>query len=187
MIELIDIQNMFYSVYIKTIPIDIFEIWLYENDRIENILGNELYFNLLNINYRDKYANLEVEKLIIPHIDFGRCETLRITGLLKNIVDEKGDFYAIMSQLYDDYCKGYLFLRFLGLSYIVNEDENDMSKGLKNLLKDKNEYKKEAVRLLGFFEKDELIITGEFYYGDYRKEQDGIELNQIEKMSKGRD
>lgn len=65
---------MFYYVYNNTIPIDKFETWLYENNGIERILGNELYFNLLDINYRDKHAILEVKKLIVPHIDFRRCE-----------------------------------------------------------------------------------------------------------------
>jgi hypothetical protein len=148
-----------------------FESWLYENNEIESILGNELYFNLLNINYREKYANLEVEKLILPHIDFGRSEFLRITDLLKSIEDGKDDIYSIMSQMYDEYCSGYNFLRYLAFSFIR-----------KNLLNSKNELKSEAKRLLCFLKKRELIITDKFKYEDFRKEKDRTELNHIEKM-----
>ena len=120
MIDLTDVQNMFDNVYNKSTPIEIFETWLYENSQLESIIGNKLYFELLNINYREKYAFLEAEKLILPYIDFGRSETKRIKDLLKSLIDEKGDIYSIMSHLYDDYCKGYYFLRFLGISYAVS-------------------------------------------------------------------
>lgn len=184
MLELTDIQNMFYSVYNKATPIKMFESWLYENNQIESILGNELYFNLLNINYRDKYAIIEVEKLILSHIDFGISESLRITNLLKNIVDEKGDIYSIMSQMYDDYCSGYYFLRYLGFSFITSgiEEKIGIDGIRKNLLNSMNKFKNEANRLLGFFKKGELIITDKFKFEDLRKEKDRIELNHIEKM-----
>ena len=182
--RLIDIQNMFYNVYNKTIPIRTFETWLYENNEIESLLGNELYFDLLNINYREKYALLEVVKLILPYIDFGPSETKRITGLLTNIIDGSGDIYLIISQLYDNYCSGYYFLRYLGVSYITSgiEEEIGINGIRKNLLKLENKYKHEAKRLLGFFEKGELIITDKFKYVDSRKENDRIELNHIEKI-----
>ncbi len=184
MIALIDIQNMFYNVYIKATPIEIFETWLYENNDIESILGNELYFDLLNINYRDKHAIFEVEKFILPYIDFGRSEFLRITALLKSIDGEKGDIYSIMSQMYDDYCSGYYFLRYLAFSFITSgfEEEIGIDGIRKNLLNFKNKYKNEAKRLLGFIKKGELVITDKFIYEDFRKEKDRIELNHIERM-----
>jgi len=184
LLELIDIQNMFYSVYNKATPIKMFESWLYENNEIESILGNELYFNLLNINYREKYANLEVEKLILPHIDFGRSEFLRITDLLKSIEDGKDDIYSIMSQMYDEYCSGYNFLRYLAFSFITSgiEEQIGIDGIRKNLLNSKNELKSEAKRLLCFLKKRELIITDKFKYEDFRKEKDRTELNHIEKM-----
>lgn len=184
MIDLIDIQNMFYSIYNKTTSTEKFETWLYENDYIENILGNELYFNLININYREKYSFLEVEKLILPHIDFGRSETIRMTSQLKSIIDEKGDIYSIMSQVYNDYCNGYYFLRYLGLLHAVNADDKEISNGCKNLLKSKYKYTNEAMRLLGFLEKGELIITDRFKYEDFRNAMDKLELNHIEKLER---
>lgn len=109
MIKLINIEDVFYDFYNKTISIRTFETWLYENSEIETLIGSELYFELLDIDYRSKYALLEVNKLILPYINFGRNETQRLIGLLKSIVDGEGDIYAIMFQLYYDYCHGYPF------------------------------------------------------------------------------
>lgn len=185
MIKLINIEDVFYDFYNKTISIRTFETWLYENSEIETLIGSELYFELLDIDYRSKYAFLEVNKLILPHINFGRNETQRLIGLLKSIVDGEGDIYAIMFQLYYDYCHGYPFLIYLGLSFVTSGFEEEIGvEGVRNnLLLSISKYKQEANKLISSLEKGEIIITDEFEYEDYRKHEEIRYYNREEKAA----
>jgi len=106
-------------------------------------------------------------------------------------------FYKSNLLLYDDYCRGYSFLRYLGLNYVTgidnlpklqqkekwNKNEFDGKREiLKNIKKFKPKMVNEARRLLSFFQNGLLRITVENEYNDYRTEEEKIELNNIEKM-----
>jgi hypothetical protein len=191
-----DIQNQFYKVYKGHISISEFEQWLYKTQEIENVYGNDFYFNLLNLNYKNKHIKNELEKLIEMEIPFGELEQIRITSLLEKIISDKGDVVEILEQLYDDYCSGYSFLRFLGLTYITGIDslpklqqkdkwdknEFDSKREILNSVKPK--IVNEAKRLMSFFQNGLIIIIEENEYKDFRKEEEKIEINYIEGMFK---
>lgn len=179
-----DLQEKFFQVYKKQIAIEEFESWIYENDSIEQVIGEERYFQLLSINYKQKHSWEEVEKLISPLIRFDLFEKERVIKLLNNILYEECSLYETMSTLYDDYCHGYSFLRYLGLSYASSEtSEYDTKDSIRdNLLSNIEKYQKEAVRLFKLLEKGQIKITDEFKYEDYREEEDRIELYDINKM-----
>lgn len=178
-----DVQEMFYKIYKKEIIIEEFENWLYENDSIENCIGEKLYFQLLNINYRNKYAEHEVEKLIYHLINFGSFETRRIIMLLENILNDIS-LYNTMDVIYDDYCRGYTFLRYLGISYVSSGiEEFDGKEKIANVLQSNIEkYKTEASRLLKFIKNGSIKIIGEFAYEDHRQDKDRIEITHINEM-----
>ncbi|MFE6169385.1 hypothetical protein ACFVP8_16180 [Viridibacillus arvi] len=189
-----NIQKQFYKIYKGQISISEFEEWLYKTQEIESIYGNDFYFNLLDLDYRNKHIKNELEKLIEMKIPFDEFEHTRIISLLENIIYEKGDIVEILEQLYDDYCSGYSFLRYLGLSYITGIDafpklqqkdewdknEFDSKREILNSIKPK--IINEAKRLLSFFQKGLIKIIEENDYSDYRKEEEKIELNNIERM-----
>lgn len=184
----VDIQKQFYKIYKGHISISEFEEWLYKTQEVESVFGNDFYFNLLDLDYRNKYIKNELEKLIEMKIPFGEFEQTRIISLLENIVYQKGDVVEILEQLYDDYCSGYCFLRFLGLTYITGIDEipklQERDKWGKNEFDSKREILNsikpklinEASRLLSFFQNGLLKLIGENEYNDYRKEEEKIEL-----------
>lgn len=189
-------QKQFYNIYKGHISVSEFEEWLYKTQEIESIYGNDFYFSLLDLDYRNKYIKNELEKLIEREIPFGEFEQTRIISLLENIRYQRGDEVEILEQLYDDYCSGYSFLRFLGLTYITGIDA--IPKKQQRDKWDKNEFDRkreilnsmnpkiinEARRLLSFFQNGLLKIIAENEYKDDRKEEDKIELNHIEKMFK---
>lgn len=194
MSRITDIQRQFYNVYKEKISIAEFEKWLYKTDDIENIYGDDFYFRLLDLDYREKYIKNKLETLIRMEIPFGQFEQQRIVLLLEHIIAEEGDLVELLEQLYDDYCHGYSFLRFLGLTYITGIDtfpklnqidqwdkhEFERKRAMLNSSKDK--IIKEAKRLLAFLKKGEIKITNENEYIDARKEEDKVELHHIEKM-----
>lgn len=171
-----------------------FEEWLYKTGEIECVYGYDFYFNLLDLDYREKHIKNELVKLIEVKIPFDEFEQTRIISLLEEITCEKNDLVEVLEQLYEDYCSGYSFLRYLGLNYITGIDEIPKLKEKDKW--DKNEFDKkreilnnikpkiisEATRLLLFFRNGLIKIDAINRYSDYRKEEEKIELNHIEKM-----
>ncbi|QDP99763.1 hypothetical protein FOH38_03880 [Lysinibacillus fusiformis] len=189
-----DIQKQFYKIYKGLISVSEFEEWLYNTPEIEKVYGDDFYFNLLDLNYRSRHIKNELEKVIEIKIPFGEFEQMRIVSLLENIIYEKGDLVEVLEQIYDDYCSGYSFLRYLGLNYVTGIDNlpklNQKEKWDKNEFDGRREILKyikpklvnEARRLLSFFQNGTLRIIVENEYNDYRTEEEKIELNNIEKM-----
>ncbi len=146
------------------------------------------------MNYRSRHIKNELEKVIEIKIPFGEFEQMRIVSLLENIIYEKGDLVEVLEQVYDDYCRGYSFLRYLGLNYVTGIDNlpklQQKEKWDKNEFDSKREILKnikpkmvnEARRLLSFFQIGLLRITVENEYDDYRTEEEKVELNNIEIM-----
>ncbi|MBN3554268.1 hypothetical protein JYA63_08335 [Fictibacillus nanhaiensis] len=191
-----DMQKQFYNVYRALISISEFEEWLYVTPEIENVYGNDFYFNLLDLNYRSRFIKHDLEKLIKMKIPFGDFEHMRIVSLLEHIIKENRDLVEVLEELYDDYCRGYSFLRFLGLTYMSgiddlpklkqkekwNNKEFDCKRNILNTIKPK--MVKEAQRLLSLLKNGLLRINGEYNFEDFRNEEEKIELNNIEKMFK---
>jgi hypothetical protein len=189
-----DIQEQFYKIYKGLISVSEFEKWLYDTPEIENFYGNDFYFNLLDLNYRGRHIKNELEKVIETKIPFGEFEQMRIVSLLEKIIYEKDDLVEVLEQIYDDYCRGYSFLRYLGLNYVTgiqdfprlkHKDKWDnkvFNSKREILINIKPKMVREARRLLSFFKSGLLSITVENDYYDFRTEEDRIEQNNIEKM-----
>ncbi|QQZ60409.1 hypothetical protein JI735_28535 [Paenibacillus sonchi] len=163
-----------------------FEQWVYEHDELEEIFGEKEYFELISRNYKDKYAFDETEKQIRRMIHFGPFEQERIILKLDDLLtnEDETEQLETLEILYDDYCDGYTFLRYIALTYITTSDE------YKEILKEESlenqsymdSIRKEAVRLLGFLCSKEILIDEEHEYYDYRAEKDRIEIHSIDEM-----
>lgn len=176
-----EMLSQFYRIYKGYINISQFEEWLYNTQEIETVFGDDFYFSLLDLDYRSKHVRIELDKLIEPVIPFGELEHIRICDYLHNLIVDKGDMTEILGELYDDYCRGYSFLRYVALTYIIGiYDEFDSSIELPKDIKPK--IVKEAKRLLSFLQDGKIKIIGENDYSDYRKEEEQIELYNIENM-----
>jgi hypothetical protein len=189
-----DIQKQFNKIYKGLISVSEFQKWLYNTPEIEDVYGDVFYFNLLDLNYRGRHIKNDLEKVIETKIPFGEFEQMRIVSLLEKIINEEDDLAEILEQIYDDYCRGYSFLRYLGLNYVTGIenipklkqkdkwDSNEFDRK-REILKDiKPKMDTEARSLLSFFQNGLLSINVENEYIDYRGEEDKIEQNDIEKM-----
>ena len=162
------------------------EQWVYEHDELEEIFGDKEYFELISRNYKDRFAYHETEKQIRRLVHFGPLEQERITVMLNDLLTNEGATAQLstMEILYEEYCSGYTFLRYIALSFIVTSDNSK-----ENLKEDHSKYlnyiegiKKEATRLLGFLRSNEILIDDEHEYSDYRAEKDRIEMHRINEM-----
>jgi len=80
-----EINDYFISILRKQVRIQDFENWLYNNDVfLEEILGEQTYFKLINLNYSSKFVIDEIEPLIIKILDYRSIEDFKIRDLLSS-------------------------------------------------------------------------------------------------------
>lgn len=184
MINEIEAHRFMYQFIKNQITISEFEQWLYSHDELEDILGNKEYFEFVSRDYKNKYAFQGTEKQIRKLISLGVFEQERILELLKRLKQVDNESIAIMKQLYDEYCDGLNFLRYIALYFITTSEEyiNALKNDYLRLLHYLTPIKIEAKRLLAFFDTNELSIIGEHEYFDQRNEADRIELHSIDEM-----
>ncbi|SEC40772.1 hypothetical protein [Paenibacillus sp. GP183] len=186
MLDKIEAHRLMYRFIKNQIPISEFEQWLYSHDELEDLLGKKEYFDFVSRDYKNKYAFQDTEKQIrnLNLISLGLFEQERILGLLNRLEQNDNESLGIMERLYDDYCDGFTFLRYIALYFITTSEE--YLETLKNDHIALQQYlapiKVEAKRLLAFFEKDELSIVGENDYFDKRHEAERIEMHSINEM-----
>lgn len=178
-----DIELKFYNLLRGNLNIQDFERWVYEADEelLDEYFGDGFYFELASLNYKNKYVINELEELLIGKVPFERFEEKKIREILTYVIEDKGNLVQLIEELYDLYCDGYHFLRYIGLSYVFQ----GMGKGNKtNSFTEQSgrNLRSEAKRILSFLDKREIIITGEYEYEDFREEADKIESHSVEKM-----
>ncbi|QWU15319.1 hypothetical protein SAMN04487895_10817 [Paenibacillus sophorae] len=88
MLELIEAHRYMFYFTRKDIDILEFEQWMYDHGELEVLLGNH-YFDLISINYRDKFAREAVKTIIRNIINPGVFEEERITKLLTELITDE--------------------------------------------------------------------------------------------------
>lgn len=192
-----DIELIFYKVIKNEISITEFEKWLYsvDEDIISNNFDEDFYFELISINYKNISAYNELEKIIYSKIPFNKYESMTLRFLLNSLINGTRDTVDLLVVFYNLYSKGYYFLRFLALTYISYGIDDLPKLSEKKLWDEASFFKKreilnelspkivsEAERILKFFDSNLIYIISEFEYEDLRKDEDKIELYNLEKM-----
>ncbi len=184
-LNLKDAHRKLYFFMKRDIDLIQFEQWLYSHDELEELLEKH-YLDLISTNFNSKFAREELEKIIGKIIHPGEFEAERLQILLQKLVEFDEKNFEIMETIYNEYCKGYSFLRYIALTYITTADpyQEELKVNIAKLMEYRKPIIMEARRILGFMERHEIKITKEYEYEDIRKEIDRIELNRIESMYK---
>ncbi len=173
-----EIKNKFISVLRYKSGVHELEQWLYENDQLlEDELGKELYFKLINLNYKSKYVFEDLETLLVKTLEYSSIEEFRIQDILYRLVNIEEDFISSCREIYREYCDGYSFLRMIALKYIVYDYDFqlEIADNRNEFIQGRNEYVEEGKRLLNFFNNGKIKIVGEQEYIDLRLEEERIE------------
>ena len=112
-----DIQEIFFDALSGDKSLLEFEEWLYKDKRLEAILSQEDYLELISYGYKSDTAKKWLFPLFEKHIDKGEFEKRRIRNLLTKALNRDKDLPHILMTFYDMYCKGYYFMDNLGLGY----------------------------------------------------------------------
>lgn len=87
-----------------------FERYLYSTQTLELELGEEIYLELISINYKHKDCRSVVSNLISPLLNYGEMHKSMIINTIDNILSKKVNILDAISEL-DGWCwKGYTFL-----------------------------------------------------------------------------
>ena len=171
--------NYLVSVLQNKMPIEDFETWLYENEeRLEEELGKEKYFELANLNYKSKFVFDELEPILIKILDYKSLNDFEIRDTLKRLVTSEEDFISCCRKIYDGYCRGYSFLRMIALKFIVFDYDlqlDEPEKRMDFIKKYKQELVNEGKRILDFIEINKIKIVGPYEYTDLRNNDEKIE------------
>ncbi|NOU92552.1 hypothetical protein GC093_04810 [Paenibacillus sp. LMG 31456] len=168
-----EINDYFISVLRNQVRIQDFEYWIYNNDEfLEETLGEQTYFKIINLNYSSKFVIDELEPLLIKILDFRSIEDFKIRDLLNRMVFIEEDLISSCREIYREYCNGYSFLKYIVYDY---DFQLDIESNRKEFEKDRKEYIEEGKRLLEFFNSGKLEIIGEQEYIDLRIEEERIE------------
>lgn len=167
--------------------VTLFEIeqWFYTHQELEDIFGEHEYYQFIARDYKNKYAYEDTQKQIKPLLEnIGFYEQERIETSINELIVSSKEYLGILDSLYDDYCDGYFFLRYIAFVYVTTSDEYKevINQDPIEMQKYREKINQEAKRILGFLENKLLIIENEHEYIDLREEKDRIEMHSINKM-----
>ena len=60
--------DQFFKYLDNEISLNQFEEWIYNNPKIENIIGENNYNDLININFNSKNSDIDIQNFILSHI-----------------------------------------------------------------------------------------------------------------------
>jgi predicted DNA-binding WGR domain protein len=92
-----------------------FERWLYADKELEQLLHADDYLELISLDFKKGGAKYELWNLLKKQIDLGAFETYKMLELLYAAKRKDEKLPYILMDFYDLYCRGYAFLRDLGL------------------------------------------------------------------------
>lgn len=116
----IEITEYFAAILRNKTPIQEFEAWLYQGEELlEESLGKETYFNLVNLNYKSKFILDDLEPILFKILDYKSYEDFKIRDILARMVNSEEEFISSCRQIYEKYCDGYSFLRMIALKFII--------------------------------------------------------------------
>lgn len=122
-LSIYQIENTFFQFLACELTLNEFEQWLYSTSEIEGYLGEAAYLELISFDFRQPDASYELSKLIHKYTTPSKFYTWQIKRLLNSLLDRTQDPIDAFEKLYDLYCKGYLFLREIGIQYVLGIDE----------------------------------------------------------------
>ncbi len=93
------------------------EKWAYAEDELETYLGSNRYLDLISINFNSNGAIYDIHSVLKNCIDEGEYLTWSLKRVLEAIINVSEDVHLHIETTYDMYCKGYDFLRKVGLNY----------------------------------------------------------------------
>ena len=122
MIALNLIEENYFALYESRLSLEDFEQWIYANEAsVSALTGNELYFELMALNYRSTEALYALKKLL--RIDFEKCFKYKIQQQLWSVLQSKHEVVLEDVQhvlMYEDLFRINYAFQILGVKFLMH-------------------------------------------------------------------
>lgn len=147
------------------------EAFIYKHKKLEKELGEELYLELVNLDFKDKDIPNKLRAFILERIvDEGTFETWKLRTVLEDFLQGPENAEGCLVQLYNMYCGthqengprryAYKFLGNLGLNYLALTE----TEGVRNLGPYYSKMKPLAEEILKAIEENKIRISNNGTY-----------------------
>lgn len=148
-----------------------FEKWIYSEGSLENQLGEELYIEVVSLDFKDKSIRHNIEKLVDSKIDYGNLHKQEIIELIDNTLGKRIPLMNSLYSFYDWLTKGYNFfgeINVIGnfgeqgksIAHIIDESMSENKKWGK-LLYEEPEFLPHIIEIKDKLITGKIILTGE--------------------------
>jgi len=111
------IRRVYYDYLDDASKLADLENFVYSNEWIREVLGEDDYLDLISINFHARDVRFQLGKILIKHVGWAEHQKEILLSDLKAILADSERTPQILGGLYDKYCDGYYFLNDLGLGY----------------------------------------------------------------------
>ncbi|ULJ60158.1 hypothetical protein MIS45_10055 [Wielerella bovis] len=119
-------QLIIFKTLDGVMPIGEFETWLYADQKLAQWLPENVYYDLISLNFKDKHILHELDKLLANYLDKNQYLQWQLIQILTQLIQKPDDKWALV-KIYDLYCHGYYFMRLLALKYglcLIHESDD---------------------------------------------------------------
>lgn len=111
------IEETIFEFLAGHLPMSELESWVYSESALQPYFGEDDYLELISLDFRGAEGRYRVEKLFKSHVTGAAFITWYISRLARRIIARTENVQEDIYTLYELYCRGYDFLRTLGMSY----------------------------------------------------------------------
>lgn len=149
----IDLQMIILKTLYGIMSIDEFETWLYADKHLKYYLPEQIYVDLISLNFKEKYILHELYKLLADYVNKNIWWQSQLTEILTHLIEQPNDT-SLLIQIYEWYCAGCYFMRLLALQYGLYAIDFDHKINSEDLL----EIKQQATWILNALQNGEIEL-----------------------------
>ena len=111
------IRRVYYDYLDDPTKLSDLENFLYSNEWIREVVGEDDYLELISINFHARDVRFKLGEILVKHVGWAEHQKELLVSDFRSILMDSERTPEILSDLYDKYCDGYYFLNDLGLGY----------------------------------------------------------------------
>ena len=112
-----DLTTFIYQFFIGERSLTELESWIYSKAELESFIGSENYLELISLDFTKNSTKLDAEKIFRNSVKDADYLNWSLSQLMTKIIARPSDVHVHIEMTYELYCRGYDFLRQLGLTY----------------------------------------------------------------------
>jgi hypothetical protein len=110
-----ELENQYLELHLAKLTVAAFEAWIYTAEGLEDAIGEDLYQELILLDYSGANIKSDLRKLLREHVDVDRYQREAFVAKLDTIIKKEVQMADLLIEMYSYYHRGYTFLEDLGV------------------------------------------------------------------------